>query len=100
MKKEQQKIDNSKIICRYITPYICDVCSQDTLFFITKNNVLIDYKSIINKGLNRYSLIKYLQDKNIKYIKCINCNKTYIIDWRTGYPKQLLDGKLLPFNNQ
>lgn len=79
------------LMCKRITPYVCKQCNQETLFFSTKNNMLIDYKSLMKKGLNRYSLIKYLQDKNIKYIKCINCNKEYIIDWTDGYPTQLLD---------
>ena len=55
----------------------------------------IDYKTLFDNGYNLYDIKKYIQYKNVKYLKCITCNKLYIIDWRDGYPKPLYDTKCL-----
>ena len=33
-------------LCTLIKPYKCPNCNQDTLFFYTSNNTLIDYKML------------------------------------------------------
>lgn len=88
-----------KKVCKLIEPYKCKICNQDTLFFVTKTNMLIDYKYLITHKLNKYGIVNYLKDKNVKFIKCINCNRLFIIDWYDSYPAQLLDkSKLKRFN--
>ena len=80
-----------KELCNIITPYKCKQCGQDMLFFVTANNTLIDYKALISKGYSINDIKHLLETKNIRFIKCISCNKSYIIDWTNTYPVQLLD---------
>ena len=82
-------------ICKKIIPYKCEKCGEEMLFFYTDNGMLIDYKTLFESGYSLYDIKKYLQYKNVKYFKCITCNKLYIIDWRDGYPKPLYDTKCL-----
>lgn len=84
-----------EIICKRLKPYVCQKCGQEMLFFYTKNGTLIDYKTLFVKGYNLFDIRKYLEHKGVKYIKCITCNKLYIIDWSTGYPVPLLDNECL-----
>ena len=80
-----------EIVCKRIKPYICKCCNQEMLFFCTKNNMMLDYKMLLDKGYTIYELKKILQEKDVRCFKCITCNKTYIIDWSNGYPVPLLD---------
>lgn len=85
-----------KEMCKIINPYRCPNCGNDVLFF-TKNHsgTVIDYKFLIDSGYGLNDLINYLGDKNIRYIKCLACQKMYIIDWSNGYPVPLLDRNAL-----
>lgn len=83
------------LLCRIISPYICTECGQDTLFFYTKNSTLIDYKTLIMNGTTKQQLIKELENREVKYLKCINCGKIFIMDWRKGYPVPLNDREKL-----
>lgn len=86
------------LLCHTIKPYICTNCNQDTLFFYTKKGTLIDYKTLMVNGTTRKELIEELQYKNVKYLKCINCGKTFIMDWRKRFPIPLEDrNKLTEF---
>ena len=78
-------------ICRKINPYRCKVCNQDMLFFMTKHNTLIDYKALIERSEDASTLKKYLILKDVQYIKCITCNKIYLIDWSNHIPVPLTD---------
>lgn len=83
-------------MCEIITPYRCKNCGQDMLFFLTNNNTLIDYKALFcYNDQTLYGIKHYLENKNIRFIKCLVCNKTYIIDWTHGYPMQLLNKDLI-----
>lgn len=83
-------------MCRIITPYRCKECGQDMVFFLTTNNILLDYKAmIIDKRKSLYELNEYLESQSIRFMKCLSCNKTYIIDWTKGYPEQLVDKSVL-----
>lgn len=83
-------------MCRIITPYRCKECGQDMVFFLTTNNILLDYKAmIIDKRKSLYELNNYLESQSIRFMKCLSCNKTYIIDWTKGYPEQLVDKSVL-----
>ena len=91
-------MDDLKIMCRVITPYICPICNQETLFFLEKKNSLnhlIDYKLLINKQITFNELRNNLSSKRIDSIKCISCNKQFIMDWRTGFPIPLVDESVL-----
>lgn len=79
-----------KEMCKVIEPYICKECGNELLFFVT-NNGLIDYKKILSKYKTFGDLYNFLQNKNIKYLKCLVCNKMYIIDWGQHFPQQLID---------
>lgn len=80
-----------KEMCSYITPYRCGKCGEDSLFFVTSDNHLIDYKAILDNGNSIYQLKDFLMTKKIKFIRCLACGQTHIIDWSNGYPVQLLD---------
>lgn len=83
-------------MCRVITPYRCKECGQDMVFFLTTNNILLDYKAmIIDKRKSLYELNNHLESQSIRFMKCLSCNKTYIIDWTKGYPEQLVDKSVL-----
>lgn len=85
-----------KEMCSIITPYRCSKCGQDMLFFTTNGNILVDYKKLFVNNMMTMSEIKeYLAKKKVKYMKCIGCNTTYIIDWTNGYPYPLLDANVL-----
>jgi hypothetical protein len=84
-----------KEMCRYITPYVCPVCGNELLFFTTSNNKLIDYKGLMSDHCNLSQLKSRLYYKNIRHIKCITCNKVYVIDWSNGYPTPLYDKSIL-----
>lgn len=81
-----------KEMCKKLTPYKCKQCGQDMLFFTTKSNMLIDYKGLFDRSVyGLEDITKYLENRHIRFIKCIVCNKTYVIDWTNGYPVPLLD---------
>lgn len=85
-----------KEMCRIITPYRCKECGQDMVFFLTNNNTLLDYKGlIVDQANSLYDLRRYLESKSIRFMKCLACNKTYIIDWTNEYPVQLTDKSVL-----
>lgn len=80
-----------KEMCYLVYPYTCHYCGSNNLYFYTKYNDLINYKSFIDNNLTLDQIKDNLYDKNIKYLKCLSCNKISIIDWSNGYPKQLYD---------
>lgn len=84
-------------MCKCITPYKCPVCNQDMLFFVLSNNNIVDYKRLLEEQSPNgiYSIREYLGNRNVKFIKCIVCNKTSIIDWSDTYPKPLLNNNIL-----
>ena len=85
-----------KEMCRIITPYRCKECGQDMVFFLTNNNTLLDYKALITDRANTLQqLTHYLEPRSIRFMKCLACNKTYIIDWTTRFPTQLIDKSVL-----
>lgn len=82
-------------MCDIITPYKCSKCGQEMLFFITNSGLLLDYKKLFYSGLSAQEIKNFVANNKVKYIKCIGCNNTFIIDWRKKYPMQLLDKNLL-----
>ena len=84
-----------KQMCKFIDSYKCNVCNNDTLFFVTKRNTLIDYKNLIRNTIGINDMISFLEDRDIQYIKCLNCNKKYLIDWRNKYPENMTDSDAL-----
>lgn len=81
-------------MCYKLTPYICSVCGGN-LCFIDKRNKVIDYKMIYESTKGFKELMNSVTKRDIKCIKCNNCNKYFIIDWSTKYPLQLLDKSVL-----
>ena len=74
-----------------ITPYRCPKCGQDMLFFTTKDGRIIDYKKFLDSAKSLDELKDYLERRNIKFIKCLGCDKSYITDWTNGWPEPLTD---------
>lgn len=83
------------LLCTVINPYCCPNCGQNMLFFATDKGMLIDYKMMFNKQYTKYDIINHLSNKKIRYMKCIACGKTYILDWRNGYPYPLTDVEVI-----
>ena len=84
-----------KEMCTVLTPYKCEKCRQEMIFFTTNGNILIDYKKLFEKQMTKDQIREFLAKKGVKYIKCIGCNSLYIIDWTKGFPYQLMDKSLL-----
>ncbi len=84
-----------KLLYRLITPYKCKICGQDMLFFTNNRGTVIDYKEFLNRGNTLAEMKQYLEKRNIKYIKCICCDKLFIIDWSKGWPEQVTDINIL-----
>lgn len=80
-----------KNMCNRITPYRCPKCGNDLLFFETKFNKIIDYKGLMDKSFILPEIKEYLGTKGVKYIRCISCKESFIIDWSNGYPVPLID---------
>lgn len=80
---------------KYREPYRCIDCNQEMVFFLTTNGMLIDYKRLLFKNANTaIEVNKYLKQKPIIGMKCLNCQRRYIIDWTHGLPQQLDDKTL------
>lgn len=80
-----------KEMCRIMHPYTCPTCGNNMLFFtIARNNSVIDYKNLIDTRDNHEDIKEYLSGKNIEYLKCIACKKSYIIDWSKGFARPLI----------
>lgn len=84
-----------KEMCTYVRPYVCPICGNELLFFVTRYNKLIDYKGLMENHYNLSELINELGNRNITHMKCLTCNKDYIIDFSNGYPTPLTDKTLL-----
>lgn len=81
-----------KELCKVIYPYTCPACGNEMLFFTRSNsNMVIDYKNLIDSKMDNDSIIDYLGNKDVEYLKCIACKKLYIIDWSRGYARPLRD---------
>ena len=79
-----------KEMCRIVYPYTCPICGNDMLFFTrTRINTVIDYKQILHNKPNNDELKEYLSDKNVEYLKCMVCKKSFIIDWSNGLARPL-----------
>lgn len=86
---------DNKLMYKLISPYRCKQCGQDMLFFTSSNGTVIDYKEFLNRGIPLSEMKRYLEKRNIKFIKCICCDKLYIIDWSHGWPEQVTDINIL-----
>jgi len=74
-----------------LTPYKCKLCGQEMLFFVTQEGILIDYKEFINNMASLQEMIDMLTHRRVRFLKCLCCDKMFIIDWSHGWPQQLLD---------
>lgn len=86
-----------KEMCKII-PYRCPKCNNDLLFFVSQRNPtrLVDYKNLMNTTSNISELKEYLYHRSdLSYLKCLCCNKLYIIDWTHEYPIPLTDKNVL-----
>ena len=83
-------------MCKTREPYRCACCGEEMLFFVSDTNRLIDYKKLfLQYGINSTQFKTHLYRRYIRYLKCLCCNRYFIIDWTTGYPTQLLDKEKL-----
>lgn len=78
-------------LCSLITPYKCKVCGQDMLFFETRRKTLIDYKRFLDNGYTLSDMKNSIAKDNIRFLRCIQCGRSFIIDWTHGWPEQLMD---------
>ncbi len=82
-------------MCKLHTPYVCKDCGNELLFFTTERNSLIDYKGLFVGGTTSPELYKILENRKVRFMKCIVCGKYYLIDWSNHFPQQLMDRKCL-----
>ena len=83
-----------KVMCKTITPYICKKCGEEMLFFVTGNpNYIIDYKNLFFKEQTSDRIYNIASENDVSYIKCLVCNKKYIIDWSNKFPEQMTNRK-------
>lgn len=83
-----------KEMCKLLIPYKCKICNS-LLYFLDCNNMLIDYNNLYSKFNYSADLKDYISKRRVKYIKCINCNKEFIIDFSNTWPEQLMNKFLL-----
>lgn len=83
------------LLYRRINPYKCKVCGQEMLFFETKHKTLIDYKPFLDNAFTLSEMKHAIETRKIKYIRCICCGRSFIIDWTNGWPEQLTDREAL-----
>ena len=62
---------DTKNMCSVITPYICPVCKQPTLFFVNKYNKIIDYKALIDRQTTLYGIKNFIAANHAVAIKVI-----------------------------
>ena len=85
-----------KEMCIIMYPYTCPSCGNNMLFFTrAKNNMVIDYKNLIESEMNNNDIMDYLSNKDVEYLKCIACKRKYIIDWSRNYARPLIDKNAL-----
>lgn len=85
-----------KEMCRMREPYRCAKCGNEMLFFVTSYNRLIDYKKFYQKhNQSCYRFRDAIMHYDPKYLKCMCCNKLYLIDWTTGFPVQVTDKSIV-----
>jgi len=86
---------NNKTLCTLIKPYVCRVCRNDTLFFLTTDDRLIDYKAMIEtECMNSDDIYKNMTDMDVILMKCIHCNREFMINWTDiKYPTMVKDVK-------
>lgn len=80
-----------RLLYELLRPYKCQVCGKELLMFQTDNNRLMDYKIFIDQAYSVNDLRKTLRNHHVKYLKCISCDRSYLIDWSKGWPTQMLD---------
>ena len=78
-------------IYHLIPSFRCKRCGQEMLFFTTSSGNMIDYKEFINHMSSLQHLINALTWRKVRFLKCLCCNQSYIIDWSKGWPEQLTD---------
>lgn len=81
----------SKIMYNLIKPYRCKVCGQDMLFFENKKQMLIDYKGFLDDDFTLSEMKRNIENRGVRYLRCIQCGRSFIIDWSHGWPEQLMD---------
>jgi hypothetical protein len=88
-------LNNNIEMCKLNNPCTCKECGNNMLFFLTDRNTLIDYSRLFSNGATSPKIYRELQKVNVRFIKCLVCNKCYLIDWSEKFPKQLIDRKTL-----
>lgn len=84
-------MESLKPMYEIIKPYKCPKCNEDMLFFETKHNTIIDYKSILSLAKTASECKQYLEKRDIKHFKCIYCGGIFLIDWTKNWPYPLTD---------
>lgn len=74
-----------------IPPYQCRLCRQDMLFFKMRNGNMVDYIQLIRRGMNLQQVVDFLTLHGVKNMRCMCCQKNFIIDWTHGWPVQVLN---------
>lgn len=78
-------------MCKIDYPCKCRVCGQEMLFFVMRDKSLVDYVTLFNKYHTSSEIYRFLAKNNVSHIKCLVCDKEFIIDWSAKFPKQLVD---------
>lgn len=88
---EKKETNNGNLIEPLIAirPDICPYCKAQRIEIFSFNNYPQDYSKAVNAYFSGFD-VSY-NKWEIRSMKCRSCNKEFIIDWSTGFPKPLRD---------
>ena len=55
----------------------------------------MDYKKFFMSGISSEELMIKIASEGVRFIKCLCCDKLYVMDWTKKWPLQLLDISIL-----
>lgn len=80
---------------KFIRPDVCPNCKAQRIELISFNGYPQHYSEAVTNYLK--GKMTYFDKYEIRSMKCKSCNKEYIIDWSSVFPKPLLDNNKLNY---
>lgn len=86
---EDNRIKNNpkiKLMYHLMEPYRCPKCHDGCLYFITDDEKFINYRNAFLHSDNAEEFYKLIIRFKVYEFMCLNCNNTYLIDWKSPWP--------------